>query len=139
MSTDAGSAEHTSRFLEPVVHWISPTASPEQFDLVHLIVRKAAHLSEYAVLGLLTFRAIRRSQPSTARRWSAWTVGGVALIIAATYAATDEYHQSWVPGRTPALGDVLIDSCGAAVGLSLICLKNFTPGLRENKTPNASA
>ena len=137
MSTDVGSAEHTSRILEPVVHWIKPSATPEEFDLVHLLVRKAAHLSEYAVLGLLTFRALRLSQSPRSRRWPTWKVGLMALGIAACYAATDEYHQSFVAGRTPAVTDVFIDTCGAAIALSLICLKNIAMPVRDNKTSAA--
>ena len=139
MSTDAGSTEHSSRILEPVVHWLRPSASPEEFDLVHLLVRKAAHLTEYAILGLLTFRAIRLSQPPRSQRRPGWAIGLATLLVAGTYAATDEFHQSLVPGRTPAVTDVLIDSCGAAIGLGFIGLRSVAGSLRDDKTSAAPA
>ena len=118
MSTDLGSAAHTSRIIEPLILWIRPNASPEEIAQVHFLVRKLGHLSEYAVLALLALRAIRLSARPVSSRWS-WARAGLALLIAAAYAATDEWHQSFVPGRTAALFDVLIDSSGASAGLTL--------------------
>jgi VanZ family protein len=123
MSTDLGSATHTSRIVEPLILLIKPNASPEELDLGHLLVRKCAHLSEYAVLALLILRAIKRSAHTTPEAWS-WQRAGVALLIAAAYAATDEWHQSFVPSRTADLTDVLIDSSGAMMGLTLVFLWN---------------
>jgi len=119
MSSDFGSGAHTSAILEPLILWIKPNASPEEIERVHFLVRKSAHLSEYAVLALLLLRAIKLSLRPTARRWS-WQRAAVALLIAATYAATDEWHQSFVPSRTADLNDVLIDSSGALIGLMLV-------------------
>ena len=68
-----------------------------------LLLRKVAHLSEYALLGLLLARATRR--PS------------VALVLAAAYAVTDEVHQTFVEGRHGAPLDVGIDTLGAFVGV----------------------
>jgi len=121
MSTDVGSSAHTSRIIEPLVLWIKPNASHDEFELVHSCIRKLGHLSEYAVLALLVLRAMRRTLLLAPGRWS-WQAAGVTLLIAASYAATDEWHQSFIPGRTAALGDVAIDSCGALVGLTLIFL-----------------
>lgn len=132
MSTDVGSAEHSSRILEPVLHWLKPNASVEDFNLVHLLARKAAHLTEYAVLGLLVFRALRLSCPTLVRR-SAWSVGVAALMVAAAFAGIDEFHQSFVPGRTPAVTDVLIDTCGAALGLGVIGLIGIAGFFRVDK------
>jgi VanZ family protein len=140
MSTDVGSAAHTSRIIQPLVLWIKPNATEEEFELVHFLIRKLAHLSEYAVLGLLTLRAIKRSSPSISHRWS-WRAAGIALIIAAAYAATDEWHQSFIPGRTAALGDVLIDSTGALLGLILAFLWTLflSLSLFSKSTPDASS
>lgn len=123
MSTDAGSAAHTSVIIEPIVLWLKPNASHEEFEFVHFIIRKLGHLSEYAVLGLLVLRALKHTRPTAPGKWS-WQTAGATLLVAAAYAATDEWHQSFVPGRTSALGDVLIDSSGAAVGLSVMLLRH---------------
>jgi len=128
MSTDVGSSTQTSRIIEPLILWINPNASREQFELVHFLVRKLAHLSEYAVLALLILRAIRRSRYSASPLWS-WRSAGLALLIAAAYAATDEWHQSFIPGRTAAVTDVLIDSSGALIGLTVGFLCRILPSL----------
>lgn len=75
-------------------------------DTVHLLVRKGAHMAEYAVLFALYRRALRLSG---ARR-----PGMTALVMCAAYAATDEMHQGFVAGRGPSLVDVAIDTAGAA-------------------------
>ena len=69
------------------------------------VLRKGAHVAEYAVLGLLLLRALRRELP--------------ALGLAIAYAATDELHQHFVRGRHPSPFDVAFDACGAALGLLL--------------------
>jgi len=139
MSTDAGSAAHTSLIIEPLVLWIKPNASHEEFELVHFIIRKLGHLSEYAILGLLVLRALKHARPSAPGKWS-WQAAGVTLLVAAVYAATDEWHQSFVPGRTAALGDVLIDSSGAAVGLMVMLLRHklTASGLCPTTAPHIS-
>ena len=72
-----------------------------------LVVRKLAHLGEYAVLGMLLLRACGSI------RW-AWLLG-------VAYAATDELHQSFVEGRRGAPLDVAIDAVGVALGV--LCWK----------------
>ena len=121
LSTDLGSAEHTSYIIRPLILWLVPTASPEAIGRIQFLIRKSAHLSEYAMLAFLVLRAIRMSGSPAPKPWS-WQRAGLALLIAAAYAATDEWHQSFVPSRTADLGDVLIDSAGAAIGLLLVFL-----------------
>lgn len=75
-------------------------------DLVNLLVRKCAHMAEYAVLFVLYRFALARSG---ARR-----PGLTALCLCAAYAATDEGHQAFVAGRGPSIVDVGIDTLGAA-------------------------
>jgi len=107
-STDLLSAEHTSRFIGPFLRWFAPNVSDATIASVQLIVRKCAHLTEYAVLAALLYRAFRQHRER---------VLGVALIIAALYAALDEFHQSFVASRTASPWDVLIDCMGALIGL----------------------
>ncbi len=73
-----------------------------------LVLRKLAHAVEYAILGALLVRALRRSS---------W-----ALALGVAYAVSDEIHQSFVPGRQGALLDVLIDSVGVVAGTLLASL-----------------
>ena len=70
-----------------------------------LVLRKLAHLSEYAVLGALLQRALARP--------------GLAVLIGGLYAATDEIHQHFVRGRHAAWSDVVIDTIGVTIGVVL--------------------
>lgn len=82
---------------------------------LHILVRKGAHMTEYAVLFLLCRRSLRQSGAAHA--------GRAAFALCIAYAATDEFHQRFVPGREGCPADVLIDAAGAilAWGASL-CL-----------------
>lgn len=116
-SSDVLSAEHTSRFIVPFLLWLRPTISFQTIETIHLIVRKLGHVTEYAILAVLLWRALRGSFAALGLRTiSVWT-----FAIAATFAASDEFHQSFVPSRTPAIHDVMIDCVGALLAI-LLCL-----------------
>ena len=70
---------------------------------------KLAHVAMYAVLGWLTIRAAWRPEAS----W--WTVGLVILALSA-FGAFDEWHQRFIPGRSPDVGDWVADTAGVALG-----------------------
>jgi len=78
-------------------------------------VRKAAHASEYAILGILLTGAILDIRKPWKRQLPAFLIGAV-------YAASDEFHQLFVPGRSGQIRDVMIDSAGVAAGIILACL-----------------
>src|SRR5438093_4581488 len=59
-SSDLMSAEHTSRFLGPFLRWLKPDVTADAIAKVQLFVRKVAHLTEYAILAILLWRALRR-------------------------------------------------------------------------------
>ena len=82
-------------------------ASSVSPDMINLLVRKGAHMAEYAILFLLYRRALHASG---ARR-----PGLAALCLCACYAATDEFHQAFVADRGPGAVDVCIDTLGAAL------------------------
>ncbi len=67
------------------------------------ILRKGAHMTEYAILALLLVRAVGREAP--------------ALALGVVYAASDELHQSFVRGRHASPVDVAIDSVGLLLGV----------------------
>ncbi len=123
MSSDFGSADHTSRILTPLLRWLMPRLSPDGIEQVHLVARKLAHVAEYAVLALLVFRALRILRDYPVARWS-WSLALMALGIAAIYAATDEAHQMFVASRGPSIIDVAIDASGAVLGLTLAFLRS---------------
>lgn len=79
-------------------------------------IRKAAHMTEYAILGLLSFAYC------LGYRKQAKSCYLLALGISAAYAAADEIHQIFVPGRAGRFSDVCIDTAGAALALILLYL-----------------
>ena len=85
---------------------ISPDAA------IDWMLRKSAHAIVFAVLAALALQAFRSSELRHPAIW--------AIALASVYAASDELHQAFVPGRTPFVGDVAIDIAGAAAGLLLI-------------------
>jgi VanZ family protein len=131
-STDVLSAEHTSRFLIPFLHWLDPHMPIATAMTLQTLVRKLGHVTEYAILAALLWRALRSGRSFQTRLALLFSV---ALFACAVFAASDEFHQSFVPSRTPAVHDVMIDICGAAIGL-LICwafadMSRKTPAIIE--------
>jgi VanZ family protein len=115
MSTDTFSAAHTSRVLEPLLRWLYPALTFEQFETIHFLVRKTAHFTEYFVFAALLFRGIRGDRQG----WR-WTWGLLALCTAAIYSCMDEIHQAFVASRTASPYDSLLDSVGAAVAIVVL-------------------
>ena len=115
-SSDSFNAGNTSRIIGPLVLWLFPNTSPETLLVIHIITRKCAHFTEYAILAFLAARAFRTSpRPALANRWF---IAALALVVA--YALLDEYHQSFVPSRTSSIYDSFIDMLGGLTALLLI-------------------
>ena len=106
LSSEAASAEQTSRFLLPFLRWLLPGAAPEQIAALHGLTRIAGHVVEYAILALLWFRAFRRGR-GLGPRASAWL------------ALADEWHQSGLRARTGSALDVALDAAGAVGALGV--------------------
>jgi VanZ family protein len=114
-SADSKSYQHSSRLIEPLLRWLFPHMPGQEVQAIHHIFRKCCHLAEYALLGLLVFRALSHSHTALSP-WSWPRVGGTLLIVF-LYASSDEFHQRFVPTRTPLFSDVCIDTFGGALGL----------------------
>jgi len=78
------------------------------------LVRKIGHLGVYGILARLVARALTGSTLWSWKRIFMWS-----LVLTMLYACTDEWHQSFVPGRSAAVHDVLIDTAGAWLALGL--------------------
>jgi VanZ family protein len=115
-SSDRMSFSHSSRIIAPILHWLLPHLSDQSVLAVVFAVRKAAHLTEYAILALLVWRALRKPNAGNPRRWQ-WSHAGSALLFVALYATSDEIHQAFVPTRQASVWDVLLDTLGGAFGL----------------------
>ncbi len=81
------------------------------FDAVHKIVRKSAHVIEFAVLGGLVFLLLRSYEIPIRKSII------LALFISLIYAVSDELHQRFVKGRNCAIIDVLVDFIGISIGV----------------------
>jgi VanZ family protein len=96
LSTAAFTSQQTALLFGPLNH----------------LARKAAHFIEYAALFVL----VRWALGCCVRQPRTVALAFVALLICVVYAASDEWHQLFVPGRTSSVWDVLLDSTGAAFG-----------------------
>ena len=105
-------AQETGRFVLPVLKFLMPGTPPPQLQAIHLVLRKLAHLAEYAVLALFWFKAVHRVGGRTPRT-AAW----VALSICLACAFADEAHQSTIPSRQGSARDFVIDAFGATAML----------------------
>ena len=118
-SSEALSAENTGAWLQEIARGLTgSTLSPPVFEMTHFVIRKLAHLTEYGIFGALVFRGARGGREGWAPRWA---IG--AVVAAAVLASVDEWHQTYVPGRTGAIADVFIDICGAAAAQLLARLR----------------
>ena len=119
-SSDSFNAGNTSRIIGPLVLWLFPNTTPETLLIIHVITRKAAHFTEYAILAFLAARAFRTSpRPALANRWF---IAALALVVA--YALLDEYHQSFVPSRTASVYDSMVDIAGGLTALLVVHLRH---------------
>lgn len=105
----------TSRILTPLLRWLWPEIGHETLRSAHFFVRKCAHLTEYALLGLLAARALWLTLDISPLR-----VAVLTLLLVAAVSGVDEARQSFLPTRTGSLADVAIDFVGGAVGVLLI-------------------
>ena len=115
----------------PVVAWMfviflsssQPTVPGPPEPWLDFVMKKLAHVATYALLGALVWRGLHFRRGALA-----W-----ALFLTALYGATDEFHQSLVPPREPAIRDVAIDTLGGFLGLlaTQLCLDVYSPGKRR--------
>ena len=92
---------------------LPPAEQTRILGIVHLLIRKGAHFTEYAVLAMLVANAIRNRIPD--RSW-------FPVVFSSLYAVTDEIHQYFVPERACRFLDVCIDTAGAAFGTAIFVL-----------------
>ncbi len=117
-STAQFSSDNTASVIQPWIQWFFPHMTPEGIDTLHAAIRKSAHVTEYAIFAMLAARALIGSSLALfSRGWFA-----IVLLLLIAIAASDEYHQSFVPSRTAAVTDVLIDISGGVAALSLLAL-----------------
>lgn len=105
------SGDQVGGWINALVRPFVPTIAMDS-GLIKFSVQKTAHFLEYAMLAVLAWRALR---PLTARHATL-----LAFCLSLLYAASDEWHQAFVPGRGPSLRDVAIDGLGVVFGLTML-------------------
>ena len=125
----AMSMEIVNRIIEFVVPGFADLPPAEQLvklKTVEHIVRKIAHFSEYAILGMLALNLVRLAAKSGGTAQLSPKHVALAWALATAYAVTDEVHQIFVPGRSCMFTDVLIDSAGVLAGaLVFLAISSF--------------
>jgi VanZ family protein len=117
-SSDSKSYTHSSRIIEPLLHWLFPHMPQAHIEAIHHVFRKCCHLTEYAILATLLWRAVRKPIRRDPRPWS-WREATIAV-----------------------LSDVFIDTSGAIIGMIVLCLLgrcfNWWPRTKMSKAEKSS-
>jgi len=113
-STSAFSSDETSRFVVPLLKVLLRNPTAEQLMFWHHVVRKAAHVTEYCILGLLVYRAFKVDITKPSK------LGILTVLFVAAAATLDEFHQSFVPSRGSSIFDVGWDCIGGLIAIMLV-------------------
>lgn len=109
------------------------TKQQDILDIITLIIRKGAHFTEYAILGFLSFFTTitymwKKSAFGLKKKYGELfrlkrkIYGLASLIFTCLYAISDELHQGFVADRSPAVLDVVVDTCGGLAGILVACV-----------------
>lgn len=115
LGSDEFSAKTTHGLLTPLLHWFFPDMNANEKYLLHLRIRKTAHVVEYGILALLALQAVWLSVKSALAR-----IVLMSLVLVAIVATLDETGQAYSSSRTGSVYDVLLDLSGAVVALALV-------------------
>lgn len=115
-------SSHYVRFFLPVVLWAGvifafssfPTGTATEIKWQDFVIKKSAHVIEYAILSVLLYRAFVNIGIAKGKALV------LAVIISSLYGMTDEFHQSFTPGREPHFRDVIFDTIGASAAALII-------------------
>ncbi len=107
------------KFWSPVFVWAAiifsfsakPTNPVSEIYWKDFVVKKLAHVVVYAILAIFLYRAFKKEGVSPKKS------GYYSIIVAVLYGLTDEFHQSYTPGRDPKLRDVIFDTIGATFAI----------------------
>jgi len=124
-STSAFKGTNTANYIIPILHWLLPKAEVWTLWEIHYRIRKAAHVFEFGLFAILFMRGLRAGR----KEWR-WSWVAATMIVVACYAALDEFHQAFVPGRGASAWDSLLDTSGGAAGMVLMWFVS-----RRNKAP----
>ena len=126
------SAALSSNFLKTFLgRMIEKLLPPLTGEGIHKDIRKLAHIFEYFCLGscaALFFRELWRESPLR-------VTSAAAELFSLLYSVSDEYHQTFIPGRSGQVRDVLFDLSGITAGVLLLSLLIVLAGKRRKRRP----
>jgi VanZ family protein len=126
LSGEGFAAPETEGFFGPLLRWLIPNLSDQGLAAIHFAIRKTAHAGEYAVLALLSYRALAVSGVSGPARQL-----GIALGVGLAVAVSDETLQAFSPARGGSAADVALDVTGTLAALALVfALRRWPPVAR---------
>lgn len=120
-ASPSATGSNTLNFIQTQLGISEPAA-----DLLNFFIRKLSHITVFGFLAILLYFVFKKNP-----FFWAW-------LCTTLYAGTDEFHQLLVSGRTSSIYDVMIDSFGAIVALTLLSFtkKRFVQKNRRNVVPN---
>jgi VanZ family protein len=113
LSTQTFAPGFSQALLAGTLHFLHLRVSPGTFGFLHALLRKLAHLTEYAIFAMLLYGLPGEKSQMLWRPRRAVT----CILVAAAYSLTDEYHQLHVSGRHASLGDCGLDTIGATLAM----------------------
>ena len=121
--SDSSNAQSSQiiQVLRQVFPSLSSHTSGLDASVLTFIVRKTAHFTEYAILGVLFYFFYRQTLPQK----NGLRLFVLAILSSFLYACTDEIHQLFVPGRSGQFTDVLVDTLGASFGCLILVFSNY--------------
>lgn len=132
------SSQNSAGIVEQIIEAIYPNFSSINVqkqeairNTITVVVRKSAHMGEFALLSMLIYFFCVFARTTFWCRGRVW----VSFTTSVLYAASDEFHQLFVPGRSGEIRDVIIDACGVAIG---ILLASFIMKLIQRKQTKTS-
>ena len=128
--TSGSVIESVAGIFYPGFSDMSAVKQDEIIGALQFIARKAAHFTLYAVLGVLSFLSVI-SYRNLKYRFRLLISAGICLL----YAASDELHQIFVPGRSGEIRDICIDFCGSLLAITVLallsrCIKRINNAIR---------
>jgi len=133
-STVTMGSANTSRWLLSICHALWGQTDTPSFEMVHFFLRKLGHFSGYGILSVLFYRAWYVTVDlfwKGTRSGLRLEAAGLAVFCTFLVASLDEWHQSFLEGRTSSFRDVMIDTCGALVFTAVMALVVRRRGLLE--------
>jgi VanZ family protein len=111
-----------------LIFWFSAQSAPPDLGPRFPYKRKIEHMAGYAVFGWLIMRALRKVHALSLPK-----AAGLAILLVAAYATSDEWHQTFVPNRTGQVSDVVIDTVGGGIALAVYFGYESRRGTKANR------